>query len=62
MVTSTGAMGVSATGNLLVSQLVVSSDGPASADARTHASARAAGIDTIMDRCIYKEWLRLMNA
>ena len=26
------------------------------------AKARAAGIDTVMDRCIYKEWLRLMNA
>ena len=24
--------------------------------------AQAAGIDTVMDRCIYKEWLRLMNA
>ena len=24
--------------------------------------AEAAGIPTIMDRCIYKEWLRLMNA
>jgi predicted CoA-binding protein len=23
--------------------------------------ARAAGIDVIQDRCIYKEWLRLMN-
>jgi predicted CoA-binding protein len=24
--------------------------------------ARAAGLEVIMDRCIYKEWLRLMNA
>ena len=25
------------------------------------AKARAAGLDVIQDRCIYKEWLRLMN-
>ncbi len=25
------------------------------------AKAAAAGIDVIMDRCLYKEWLRLMN-
>ena len=25
------------------------------------AKARAAGIDVIQDRCLYKEWLRLMN-
>ena len=25
------------------------------------AKARAAGMDVVMDRCIYKEWLRLMN-
>jgi len=25
------------------------------------AKARAAGIDVVQDRCIYKEWLRLMN-
>jgi predicted CoA-binding protein len=25
------------------------------------AKAQAAGIDTVMDRCIYKDWLRLMN-
>ena len=25
------------------------------------ARARAAGIDVVSDRCIYKEWLRLMN-
>ena len=25
------------------------------------AAARAAGIPVIMDRCIYKEWLRLLN-
>ena len=26
------------------------------------AKAAAAGIDVVMDRCLYKEWLRLMNA
>ena len=25
------------------------------------AKARAAGLDVIQDRCLYKEWLRLMN-
>ncbi len=25
------------------------------------ATAAAAGLDVVMDRCIYKEWLRLMN-
>ena len=25
------------------------------------ATARAAGLDVIQDRCLYKEWLRLMN-
>ena len=25
------------------------------------ATARAAGIEVVQDRCIYKEWLRLMN-
>jgi predicted CoA-binding protein len=25
-------------------------------------TARAAGLDVIMNRCIYKEWLRLLNA
>lgn len=25
------------------------------------AAAAAAGLDVIMDRCLYKEWLRLMN-
>lgn len=25
------------------------------------AKARAAGLDVVQDRCIYKEWLRLMN-
>jgi len=24
--------------------------------------AAAAGLDVVMDRCVYKEWLRLMNA
>ncbi|MCB1150211.1 CoA-binding protein, partial [bacterium] len=24
--------------------------------------ARAAGLDVVADRCIYKDWLRLMNA
>jgi predicted CoA-binding protein len=24
--------------------------------------ARAAGLDVVMDRCIYQEWLRLLNA
>ena len=26
------------------------------------AKAAAAGVDVVMDRCLYKEWLRLMNA
>ena len=26
------------------------------------AAARAAGLDVVSDRCIYKDWLRLMNA
>ncbi len=26
------------------------------------ARARAAGLEVVMDRCIYKEWLRLLNA
>ena len=26
------------------------------------AKATAAGIDVVMDRCLYQEWLRLMNA
>jgi len=26
------------------------------------AKAREAGLDVVMDRCIYKDWLRLMNA
>ncbi len=25
------------------------------------ATARAAGLDVIQDRCLYKEWLRLVN-
>lgn len=26
------------------------------------AKAKAAGLDVVMDHCVYKEWLRLMNA
>jgi len=31
-------------------------------NAEAAAAAAAAGLNVVMDRCIYKEWLRLMNA